>query len=261
MTATNGTATNGPTGATGKAAMIRILLADDHPMTRGGIRFALESQPDFVVVGEASNGAEAVRLAQELRPDIVLMDLAMPVLDGVEATRRIHAALPGVHILVFTAYGDDENVVEALRAGAVSYLLKDARGEALARAVRLAYEGKLVLEPAIAAKLIRHVASPAALNGTPATPPSAPPSVREPARAAPPPTRSGLPIPFEPLTDREVEVLRLLAQGLPNKEIAARLVISERTAKFHVSSIMGKLGASNRTEAVSLAAQHNLIKL
>src|SRR5262249_20465778 len=129
-----------PSGTT-PAVTIRILLADDHPMTRGGIRFALESQPDFVVVGEAGDGAEALRLVGELRPDIVLMDLAMPVLDGVEATRRIHAAYPGVHILVFTAYGDDENVVEALRAGAVSYLLKDARGEALARAVRLAYEG------------------------------------------------------------------------------------------------------------------------
>jgi DNA-binding NarL/FixJ family response regulator len=258
MTATDGTF--GPSSASNTSnttGTIRILLADDHPMTRGGIRFALEAQPDFAVVGEAGDGAEAVRLAHELRPDVVLMDLAMPVLDGVEATRRIHAALPGVHILVFTAYGDDENVVEALRAGAMSYLLKDARGEALARTVRLAHEGKLVLEPAIAAKLIRHVASPAAaLNAGPAGASAAPP-----ARAAPPPTRNGLPIPFEPLTEREVEVLRLLAQGLPNKEIAARLVISERTAKFHVSSIMGKLGASNRTEAVSLAAQHNLIQL
>lgn len=249
---TSGTETSG-------SDMIRILLADDHPMTRGGIRFALESQPDFAVVGEAGDGAEAVRLAERLRPDIVLMDLAMPVLDGVEATRRIHAALPAIHILVFTAYGEDENVVEALRAGAVSYLLKDARGEALARAVRLAYEGKLVLEPAIAAKLIRHVASPnnPASNAAPGAggaPGMA--GAREAAGA-----RFGLPIPFEPLTERELEVLELLAQGLPNKEIAARLVISERTAKFHVSSIMAKLGASNRTEAVSLAAQHNLIQL
>lgn len=226
--------------------MIRILLADDHPMTRGGIRFALESQPDFTVVGEADNGAEAVRQAEDLRPDVVLMDLAMPDVSGVEATRRIHTDHPNIHVLVFTAYGDDENVVEALRAGAVSYLLKDARSEDLCRAVRLAYEGNLVLEPAIAAKLIRHVTRPVAVG-----------SETEP---TPPPTRPSVPLP-DPLTERELEVLRLLAQGSPNKEIAARLVISERTAKFHVSSIMAKLGASNRTEAVSLAAQRGLIAL
>jgi DNA-binding NarL/FixJ family response regulator len=229
--------------------MIRLLLVDDHPMTRGGIRFALETQPDFAVVGEASDGAEALRLAEQLHPDIILLDLAMPGMNGVEATRRLRAAFPELHVLVFTAYGDDESVVEALRAGAVSYLLKDTRGEDLCRAVRLAYEGKLVLEPAIAAKLIRHVASP--------TSPASPAGVR----AVPTPPVRPAPIIQVELTEREHEVLQLIALGLPNKEIAARLVISERTAKFHVSSIMGKLGASNRTEAVSLAAQRNLVQL
>jgi NarL family two-component system response regulator LiaR len=236
--------------------MIRIVLADDHPMTRGGIRFALETQSDFEVVGEADNGAEAVRLVDDLRPNVVLMDLGMPVMNGVEATRRIRAAHPEVHVLVFTAYGDDENVVEALRAGAVSYLLKDTRGEDLCQAVRLAYEGKLVLEPAIAAKLIRHITSAAEPGAAtaPATTPAPHGEGARPTRATPPP----LP---DPLTERELEVLQLVAQGLPNKEIAARLVISERTAKFHVSAIMAKLGATNRTEAVSLAAQRNLVSL
>jgi DNA-binding NarL/FixJ family response regulator len=238
------------------------LLADDHPMTRGGIRFAIESQPDFAVVGEASDGAEAVRLAADLHPDIVLMDLAMPVLNGVEATRRIHATHPAIHVLIFTAYGDDENVVEALRAGAVSYLLKDARAEELCRAVRLAYEGNLVLEPAIAAKLIRHVTSPAATSSTtlPTADPATSPTLSASAPSSPVARPTAPPL-VDPLTERELEVLRLVAQGLPNKEIAARLVISERTAKFHVSSIMAKLGASNRTEAVSLAAQRNLVTL
>lgn len=235
--------------------MIRILLVDDHPMTRGGIRFALETQADFAVVGEASDGGEALRLAEQRRPDLVLMDLAMPGMNGVEATRRLHAAFPSIRVLVLTAYGDDESVVEALRAGAVSYLLKDTRGEDLCRTVRLAYEGKLVLEPAIAAKLIRHVASPAPSFAPTSAVAPAPPSPSAPAapRAAP--------LVHVELTEREREVLQLVAQGLPNKEIAARLVISERTAKFHVSAIMGKLGASNRTEAVALAAQRNLVQL
>jgi DNA-binding NarL/FixJ family response regulator len=227
--------------------MIRILVADDHPTSRGGIRFMLESQPDFQVIAEATDGREALRLADALRPDVVLMDLAMPVLSGVEATRLLHELHPEMHILVFTAYGDDENVVDALRAGAVGYVLKDAGSQELCRAVRQASTGRLVFGSAIAARLAVHASdAPAVLTSRSALAPSvtAPPA---PTAAAP------------RLTEREYEVLRLLAHGLPNKEIAARLVISQRTAKFHVSSILTKLGANNRTEAATLALQRGLI--
>lgn len=209
--------------------MVRILLADDHPIVREGLEALLETQADFEVVGEAANGEEALRLAGELQPDIILLDLEMPIMDGVEATRRLHQLRADLRIIVFTAFDNDERIIHAVQAGAVGYLLKDAPRKEIFRAIRVAMEGGSLLQPVVASKLLRHMEQHA--------------------------------LPHEVLTEREVEVLNLLAQGMPNKEIAAHLVISERTAKFHVSSIMGKLGASNRTEALSLAAQRGLITL
>ena len=232
--------------------MIRILLADDHPIVREGLRAVLETQPDFEVVGtpqQAASGDEALRLALQLRPDILLLDLEMPVMDGVETIRRLRQQPQqsqasgsrdrqvSPRIIVFTAFDNDERIIAALEAGANGYLLKGAPREEIFNAIRITMQGGSLLQPLIASKLLRHVGhySERATTTAPAL--------------------------LEPLTERELEVLALLAQGMPNKEIAARLVISERTAKFHVSSIMGKLGATNRTEAVSLAAQKGLITL
>jgi DNA-binding NarL/FixJ family response regulator len=231
--------------------MIRILLADDHPIVREGLRAVLETQPDFEVVGtpeQATSGDEALRLAMELQPDILLLDLEMPVMDGVETIRRLRQQFrlePGKsdgirpRIIVFTAFDNDERIIAALEAGANGYLLKGAPREDIFNAIRVTMQGGSLLQPVVASKLLRHVGQ---------QPHSAP-------------SASQQNISYETLTERELEVLGLLAQGMPNKEIAAHLTISERTAKFHVSSIMGKLGATNRTEAVSLAAQKGLISL
>jgi len=228
--------------------MIRILLADDHPIVREGLRAVLETQPDFEVVGtpqQASDGNEALRLALQLQPDILLLDLEMPVMDGVETIRHLRQQpQPGAsrdrqpRIIVFTAFDNDERIIAALEAGANGYLLKGAPREEIFNAIRVTMQGGSLLQPVIASKLLRHVGE-------------------QHDRRHP----NGQPALLEALTERELEVLALLAQGMPNKEIAARLIISERTAKFHVSSIMGKLGATNRTEAVSLAAQKGLITL
>jgi DNA-binding NarL/FixJ family response regulator len=234
--------------------MIRILLADDHPIVREGLRAVLETQPDFEVVGtekQAASGDEALRLALELRPDILLLDLEMPVMDGVETIRRLrqHVQQGNVQgqqktsprIIVFTAFDNDERIISALEAGADGYLLKGAPREDIFNAIRITMQGGSLLQPVVASKLLRHVGQQrgqADHRGHPYDD-----------------------FPYEALTERELEVLALLAQGMPNKEIATKLVISERTAKFHVSSIMGKLGAANRTEAVSLAAQKGLITL
>ncbi len=227
--------------------MIRILLADDHPIVREGLRAVLETQPDFEIIGapqQAASGDEALRLSLELQPDILLLDLEMPIMDGVETIRRLrqHPRKGDVsrpRIIVFTAFDNDERIIAALEAGANGYLLKGAPREDIFNAIRVTMQGGSLLQPVVASKLLRHM-------GQHST--SRPPAAQHVSL-------------YETLTERELEVLALLAQGMPNKEIAARLTISERTAKFHVSSIMGKLGATNRTEAVSLAAQKGLITL
>jgi NarL family two-component system response regulator LiaR len=213
--------------------MIRILLVDDHPIVREGLRALLETQNDFDVVAECANGEEALRLTATLRPDMLLLDLEMPVLDGVETIRRLRQSSHAPRIIVFTAFDNDERIIHAIQNGANGYLLKEAPRDEIFKAIRVTMEGGSLLQPIIASKLLRHVELQRGANH----------------------------IPAEELTERELEVLRLLAQGMPNKEIASHLVISERTAKFHVSSIMGKLGATNRTEAVALAAQRVLITL
>ncbi len=228
--------------------MIRILLADDHPIVREGLRAVLETQSDFEILGtpqQAANGDEALYLSLELRPDILLLDLEMPVMDGVETIRRLRQPTSGdshpteqsrPRIIVFTAFDNDERIIPALAAGANGYLLKGAPREDIFHAIRVTMQGGSLLQPMVASKLLRHMGQH---QGThPASQPL-----------------------YEALTERELEVLTLLAQGMQNKEIATQLVISERTVKFHVNSIMGKLGAANRTEAVVLAAQKGLITL
>jgi NarL family two-component system response regulator LiaR len=212
---------------------IRILVADDHPVVRDGLTAMLATQPDFQVVGEAANGDQVVQMVARLEVDIVLLDLEMPGMDGVEALQALQGQHSEIRAIVFTAFDTDERILGALKAGAQGYLLKGAPREELFRAIRVVSEGGSLLQPVVASKLLQHMSAQA--------------DKEQPA--------------FEALTEREMEVLHLLGQGKPNKEIAEALVITERTVKFHVSSILAKLGAGNRTEAVMIAAQQGLIEL
>ncbi len=217
---------------------IKILIVDDHPVVRDGLSAVLETQPDFEVVGEAGDGREAVAQVEKLQPDVVLLDLDMPVMDGLQALRQIMERWAQTKVIIFTVFDTDERIVSAVQAGAQGYLLKgDAPRDEIFKAVRTVYQGGALLQPVVAGKLLRQMQT--------TTPPNHPTHANH----------------EEELTDREQEVLELLAHGLANKEIANRLVISERTVKFHVSAILAKLNVGNRTEAVTVAAQRGLVKL
>lgn len=205
---------------------IQILIVDDHSVVRQGLRMFLSLDPDLEVVGEASNGAEGLLLARELRPHVVLMDLLMPVMDGVAAIAAIRRELPEVEVVALTSVLDDASVFGAIRAGAIGYLLKDTEAEDLCRAIKSAAAGQVQLSPQAAARLMREVRVPESP---------------------------------EALTQREIEVLRLLAQGLANKEIARELGIGEKTVKTHVSNILSKLGVLSRTQAALHAIQIGLV--
>ena len=206
---------------------IRILIADDHPVVRDGLFAILTTQPDFTVVGQAASGEEAVHQVEASQPDVILLDLEMPGMDGVAALQHIKSAHPAIQAIVFTAFDTDERILSAIKAGARGYLLKGAPREEIFTAIRVVSQGGSLLQPVVASRLLHHIAS----------------SSEKPS-----------------LTRREREVLALLAQGKTNKEIAGKLVVTERTAKYHVSSILSKLGAGNRTEAVSYAARLGIIE-
>jgi NarL family two-component system response regulator LiaR len=205
---------------------IRILIADDHEVVRNGLRVSLGVDPQLEVVGEAADGAEAVRLAHRLRPDLVLMDLLMPELDGIAATQIIRQELPDTEVIALTSVLEDASVVGAVRAGAIGYLLKDTRAAELRRAIKAAAAGQVQLSPSAAARLVREVKAP-----------------ERP----------------EALSERELDVLRLLARGLANKEISRDLGIAEKTVKTHVSSILGKLGVHSRTQAALYAGRIGVV--
>jgi NarL family two-component system response regulator LiaR len=213
---------------------IRVLLADDHAIVRSGVRALLATEPDIEVVSEASDGAEAVAQAEALRPDVILMDLVMPGLNGIEATHQIAARLPGTRILVLTSFAADENVFPAIKAGALGYLLKDSGPEDLVRAIRQVNRGEPSLEPSIARKVLLELSHP---------------------------PKEQQPLTENPLTERELEVLRLVAQGCSNKDIAAKLSVSELTARSHVSNILGKLHLASRTQAALYALQKGITSL
>jgi len=209
---------------------LSVLLADDHAVVRQGLRAFLELQGDITVVGEAGDGQEAIEMAQELLPDVVLMDLVMPHLDGIEATRQICRLSPGTRVMVLTSFAEDDKLFPAIKAGAMGYLMKDVSPAELAEAVRAVHRGETPLHPEIAKKLMREFADPAV--GT---------------------------LQREDLTDREMEVLALIAQGLSNRDIAVQLVLSPKTVKTHVSNILSKLHLADRTQAAIYALKRGIL--
>jgi len=211
---------------------ITVLLVDDHAMVRQGVRTFLATQPDLSVVGEAGTGAEAVVLAAQHVPDVVLMDLIMPDMDGVEATRRVKQVSPRSQIVVVTSYHEDEHIFPALKAGALSYLLKDLSSDELAAAIRKAAVGDAVLHPRVAARVIKELQGP----------------------------RADKVNPFTELSQRELEVLKLIADGMSNAEIAAKLFLSEKTVKGHVSNILSKLQLVDRTQAAVYAWREGIVR-
>jgi NarL family two-component system response regulator LiaR len=208
---------------------IRVLITDDHAIVREGLRALIETEVGMALAGEAVNGLEAVKMARQLTPDVILLDLIMPRMGGIEAIEQIRAENDEARILVLTSFAEDDKVYAAVKAGAMGYLLKDTSPRELLRAIRDVYHGDYSMPPAIAHKLMREIQKPPEM----------------------PPTE-------EPLTEREVEVLALIAQGLANQEIADQLVISERTVRTHVSNILGKLHLANRTQAALYAIREGL---
>jgi NarL family two-component system response regulator LiaR len=220
------------TGTETSAETISIIIVDDHAVVREGVRAFLETQPDLLVLGDAGSGEEALRLVAEAAPDVVLMDLVMPGMDGVETTRRVKRISPRTQIIVLTSYHQDEHIFPAIRAGALSYLLKDLDSHELASAIRKAARGEATLHPRVAARVVQELqgATRAEVNA------------------------------FTELSERELEVLRLIADGVSNSDIAAQLVISEKTVKSHVSNILSKLHVLDRTQAAVYAWREGVMR-
>jgi two-component system, NarL family, response regulator LiaR len=211
---------------------IRVLIVDDHEIVRKGIRALLATKRDIQVIAEAGDGVEAVALAQAHHPDVVLMDLVMPKMDGIQATREISAGVPGTRILVLTSFAADEQVFPAIQAGALGYLLKDSGPQDLIQAIRQVYRGEPSLEPSVARKVLAELSHPVKKPLTP-----------------------------DPLTARELDILRLIAQGQNNKEIAGEFVIAEETVKTHVSNILNKLHLASRTQAALYALKEGIASM
>ncbi len=207
---------------------IKVLLVDDHSVVRQGLRMFLSLDPELKVIGEAANGREAIQAAHQLKPDVILMDLLMPVMDGISAIAVLRKELPKIEVIALTSILEDEKVVGAIRAGAIGYLLKDTQAEDLNRAIKAAAAGQVQLSPQAAARLVREVRAPESP---------------------------------EALTGRETEVLRLLAKGYSNKEIAGELIIGEKTVKTHVSNILSKLAVPSRTQAALYAVRIGLVNI